>query len=129
LHIVDGREVVALPVPDRARAVEVEDERDLLAGLQVARIVQEELPPGLRVRRIAEVRQGAVLQAGFAVAARGLRGRTDDAAEILRRRRRGDRGAHDADESQQGPVPMHAARSPQPGVEYWRESLPRYFNA
>ncbi len=53
--VVDQREVVPLPVPVRAGAVEAEDERHLLARFQIARIVEEVGAPGLHLDHVALV--------------------------------------------------------------------------
>jgi hypothetical protein len=51
VRVVDGREIGPLPGPDRAAAVQVEDEGDRLALAQVVRIVEIEFPSGLFVDR------------------------------------------------------------------------------
>ena len=53
--VVHEREIVALPVPVRTGAVEAEDERDLLAWLQIARIVEEVGAAGLHLDHVALV--------------------------------------------------------------------------
>src|SRR6185503_13115976 len=54
LGVVGGREIAALPVTDRSRAMKVEDEGDLLAWLQVAGIVEEEGTLGVELGRLAD---------------------------------------------------------------------------
>src|SRR5690606_22147568 len=82
---IHDREVMALPIADGSATVQVEHERDLLAGTQVARIIEKELSTGLRIHGIAEIRD----QLGGAVCVRTMQrwGRFAlNAGDSLRRR-------------------------------------------
>ena len=96
--VVDNREIVTLPVSDRSRAMDVEDEHHLFAGLQIAGIVEEKLAAGLGLGGVAEVGKRARGHARLADAARRGGVSTRDAEIVTRRRRPGKTRQTDAAE-------------------------------